>query len=63
MLHNCIKFRYMVNDNVSERLMLLDYEFHTVFTYKTITHISFTSHHGPIKKHISSSKRRTLLYE
>ena len=31
------------NDNVSERLMLLDYEFHTVLKYKTTTHISFTS--------------------
>ena len=31
------------NDNVSERLMLLDYEFHTFLKYKTITHISFTS--------------------
>ena len=43
------------NDNESERLMLLDYEFHTVLKYKTITHISFTSltitsHHDSIKK-------------
>ena len=30
-------------DNVSEHLMLLDYEFHTVLKYKTITHISFIS--------------------
>ena len=32
-----------INDNVSVFLMLLDYEFHTVLKYKTITHISFTS--------------------
>ena len=32
------------NDNVGERLILLDYEFHTVLKFKAITHISFTSH-------------------
>ena len=31
------------NDNMSERLMLLVYEFHKVLKYKTIIHISFTS--------------------
>ena len=29
--------------------MLLDYEFHTVLKYETITHIS-CSHHDPIEK-------------
>ena len=31
------------NENASERLMLLDYEFHTVLKCKTITHIPFIS--------------------
>ena len=58
-LHKCMNFRnewnvsnYLIfitawnpetNDNVSERLMLLDYKFHTVLKDKTIAHISFTS--------------------
>ena len=31
------------NDSVSMRLMLIDYEFHTTLTHKTIIEISFTS--------------------
>ena len=37
------------NDNVSKRLMLLDYEFDTVLKYKMITHFSFKNMFAPAK--------------